>query len=126
MKEEHVFQCHVARMLRMSSFLVINCDVMDAMRFLKGAGDRAYFANYHKMRGYTNGQPDLIAGKNGQFYALELKGKSGRLSTSQEKFKKRCEEEGLTYLVIQDYKDIDKLIKENWRGASLGGTFVDD
>ena len=88
MKEEHVFQCHVARMLRMSSFLVINCDVMDACRFLKGVQDRAYFINYHKMRGYTNGQPDLIAGKNGQFYALELKGKNGRLSESQKKIQK--------------------------------------
>ena len=122
MKVEHSFQTMVVRQLRMSNFIVISCDIMDATRFLKNKTNRIWFINQHKMRGYTNGQPDLVVGKNGQFYALEIKTKTGRMSPEQKAFKKRCEEEGLTYLVIKDFEDVKNLINANFRGVSIGGT----
>jgi len=122
MKVEHSFQTMIVRQLRMSNFIVISCDIMDATRFLKNKTNRIWFINQHKMRGYTNGQPDLVVGKNGQFYALEIKTKTGRMSPEQKAFKKRCEEEGLTYLVIKDFEDVKNLINANFRGVSIGGT----
>ncbi len=122
MKVEHSFQTMIVRQLRMSNFIVISCDIMDATRFFKNKTNRIWFINQHKMRGYTNGQPDLVVGKNGQFYALEIKTKTGWMSPEQKAFKKRCEEEGLTYLVIKDFEDVKNLINANFRGVSIGGT----
>lgn len=122
MKLEHSFQVMAVKHLRMSGFIVINCDVMDATRFLHDVSNRAYYINTHKMRGYTNGQPDIIAGKNGTFYAIEFKTKTGRISPAQKEFKKFCDDQGLPYLVMRDFNDVSNLINANFRGVSVGGT----
>ena len=112
---EHSFQYSVVRVLRANGFLVIDTDVMDALKYL-GSNPRDYrrfsFISHHKNMGYTNGQADLIVGNNGHFWALELKTATGKQSQDQKLFQVMCERRGLSYRIIRSFQDVDEFIKE--------------
>ena len=111
---EHSFQYSVVRMLRANGFLVIDTDVMDALKYLGSHNDRRRFSliSHHKNMGYTNGQSDLIVGNNGHFWALELKTATGKQSQDQKLFQVMCERRGLSYRIIRSFQDVDEFIKE--------------
>lgn len=119
---EHALQYNIVRALKMSGFIVIDTDVMDALKFFGHKNyNRFNYINHHKNMGYTNGQADLIVGKNGQFWALELKNQKGRQSPEQKLFQARCEEQGLEYRVIRSIAEIEKFI-DSVNAIKIGGT----
>lgn len=118
---EHSFQYSVVRVLRANGFLVVDTDVMDALKYF-GSNHRDYrrfsFIKHHKNMGYTNGQADLIVGNKGHFWALELKTSKGVQSADQKLFQEMCERRGLSYRIIRSFQDLDEFIKEVYQ---LGG-----
>ena len=118
---EHSFQYSVVRVLRANGFLVVDTDVMDALKYF-GSNLRDYrrfsFIKHHKNMGYTNGQADLIVGNKGHFWALELKTSKGVQSVDQKLFQEMCERRGLSYRIIRSFQDLDEFIKEVYQ---LGG-----
>ena len=112
---EHAFQYSVVRVLRANGFLVIDTDVMDALKYF-GSNRKDYrrfsFISHHKNMGYTNGQADLIVGNKGHFWALELKTNKGVQSPDQKLFQVMCERRGLSYRIIRSFDDLDEFIKE--------------
>ena len=109
---EHALQYNIVRALKMSGFIVLDTDVMDALKYFgrNNANRYAYIA-HHKGMGYTKGQSDLIVGKNGKFWALELKTATGRQSPEQREFQAKCQENGLDYRVIRGIQEIEEFIK---------------
>lgn len=119
---EHALQYNIVRVLKMSDFIVLDTDVMDALKYFgRNNANRYSYIAHHKGMGYTNGQADLIVGKNGQFWALELKTQTGRQSPEQKLFQAMCEEKGLEYRVIRSIADIENFIK-SVNEIKLGGT----
>ena len=125
---EHAFQYNAVRMLKAARFIIIDTDVMDALKFITPQGKfgkmdsrRFVYISHHKNMGYTKGQSDLIVGKNGQFWALELKAQKGRQSPEQKQFQAMCEAEGLTYLLVNDYPSLENFINKN-KNFKVGGT----
>ena len=117
---EHSFQYSVVRVLRANGFLVVDTDVMDALKYLGSYNDRRRFSyiSHHKNMGYTNGQSDLIVGNKGHFWALELKTSKGVQSADQKLFQEMCERRVLSYRIIRSFQDLDEFIKEVYQ---LGG-----
>lgn len=60
--------------------------------------------------GFRKGAPDLIAGKNGKSYWLELKTDKGRQSPEQQSFQAVAETFGAEYRVVRSLSDIGDLI----------------
>lgn len=60
--------------------------------------------------GRAKGAPDLIAGKNGKSYWLELKTKTGRQSMEQKCFEELAPSFGAKYLVVRSFDDIKELL----------------
>lgn len=67
--------------------------------------------NFPIVQGFAamRGIPDRIAVKDGKFYALEFKSKTGKLSEFQEQFKKQVEDAGGIYVEVRDVDDLVKL-----------------
>lgn len=120
---EHTFQYGVVRALQMSGFIVWNTDVMDALKFF-GHKDAMRFAyiRHHKNMGYTKGQSDLVVAKNGQFWAIELKTPKGKQSKEQKQFQAICEFNGIQYIIIRNYTDLERFIEESRKTPKIGGT----
>lgn len=62
--------------------------------------------------GRAKGAPDLIAGKNGQTYWLELKTDKGRQSPEQRCFQLLAPVFGAKYLVVRTMNDIKELLND--------------
>ena len=112
-KPEHIFQREVAEKLRAEKFIVVDCDVMDGLKYLgHSAGARFAFISVHRARGWSKGQPDLIIGKNGRVVFVELKFGKGKLSPEQADFGLKCKDAGIQYAVIRSHNELDDLIEE--------------
>lgn len=61
--------------------------------------------------GFRKGAPDLIAGKNGKCYWLELKTDKGRQSIEQQAFQSIAPKFGAEYRVVRNIGDISDLLK---------------
>ena len=61
--------------------------------------------------GFRKGAPDLIAGKDGKSYWLELKTEKGHQSIEQQCFQEIAEEFGAEYRVVRELDDIKDLIQ---------------
>lgn len=72
--------------------------------------------------GRAKGAPDLIAGKNGKTYWLELKTKKGKQSAEQKCFEDLAPTFGAKYLIVRSFEDVEELLREenpvvfNWDG----------
>lgn len=109
---EHALQYNIVRALKLSGFIVLDTDVMDALKYFgKNNANRYAYISHHKGMGYTKGQADLIVGKNGKFWALELKTATGRQSPEQREFQAMCAEKGLDYKVIRGIQEIEQFIQ---------------
>lgn len=109
---EHALQYNIVRALKMSGFIVLDTDVMDALKYFgRNNANRYSYISHHKGMGYTKGQADLIVGKNGKFWALELKTATGRQSPEQREFQAMCQEKGLDYKVIRGIQEIEQFIQ---------------
>lgn len=106
--KEHTLQFQIVEFLRLKGFIVIDCDIMDGLKFCSGHM-RFAFINYHKKMGYVKGQPDLIVLKNGKFWLLELKSEKGKQSIEQIEYQKLCEVNGIDYIVIRNLEDLKQL-----------------
>lgn len=106
--KEHSFQFQVVEYLKLRKFIVIDCDVMDGLKYAYDKY-RFPFIIHHKKMGYIKGQPDLIAMKNGKVWCLELKSIKGKQSKEQKEFQKRCVDNNIKYLVVRDFKDIEEI-----------------
>ena len=62
--------------------------------------------------GRTKGAPDLIAGKGGVSYWLELKADNGRQSVEQKCFEMIAPQFGAKYLVVKRIEDIKELLND--------------
>lgn len=60
--------------------------------------------------GRTKGAPDLIAGKDGKSYWLELKAENGRQSPEQKCFQLLAPTFGAKYIIVKSIKDIKELL----------------
>ena len=109
---EHALQYNIVRALKFYGFIVLDTDVMDALKFFRNNDVKRYsYILHHKCMGYTKGQADLIVGKNGKFWALEFKTATGRQSPEQREFQAQCEKNGLDYKVIRSIQEIEQFIK---------------
>jgi hypothetical protein len=65
--------------------------------------------HFHNLQGLGSypGIPDIIAAKNGIVLFIEVKAPGGKLSDKQKEFQRQCIDQGLNYIVVRDYKDID-------------------
>lgn len=63
--------------------------------------------------GFRKGAPDLIAGKEGKSYWLELKTERGHQSLEQQSFQEIAAEFGAEYRVVRKLEDIGDLIYDN-------------
>lgn len=61
--------------------------------------------------GFRKGAPDLIAGKGGKSYWLELKTDKGRQSIEQQAFQAIAPKFGAEYRVVRSLEDINDLLK---------------
>lgn len=62
--------------------------------------------------GFRKGAPDLIAGKNGKSYWLELKTPKGRQTLEQQAFAEIAPNFGAEYRVVRSLDDIKDLLNE--------------
>lgn len=53
-----------------------------------------------------NGVPDIVAVKDGVYYAIEVKDKKGKQQTSQVQFQKRIERAGGVYILAKSIDDV--------------------
>ena len=60
--------------------------------------------------GAHRGFPDLVAVKAGRVLFVEVKTRTGRLSTFQEVFKQEIESQGLRYVVARSVDDVRALV----------------
>lgn len=69
--------------------------------------------------GRTKGAPDLIAGKDGVSYWLELKTDKGRQSAEQRCFQNLAPTFGAKYIVVRSEEDIKELLDGKDRSFKL-------
>lgn len=69
--------------------------------------------------GRTKGAPDLIAGKDGTSYWLELKTDKGRQSKEQQCFQQLAPIFGAKYLIVRTKEDIKELLDGKDRNYKL-------
>lgn len=103
--KEHCFQFQVVEYLRLRKFIVVDCDVMDGLKYAQPKY-RYPFIMHHRKMGYVKGQPDLIVMKNGKVWCLELKSDKGRQTKEQKDFQQLCMENQIPYLVIKNLEDV--------------------
>lgn len=60
--------------------------------------------------GRAKGAPDLIAGKDGKSYWLELKTKTGKQSMEQKCFEDLAPSFGAKYIVVHSFDDVKELL----------------
>lgn len=106
--KEHSFQYQIVEYLRLRRFVVVDCDVMDGLKYTK-TEYRYPFIMHHRKMGYIKGQPDLIVMKKGRIWCLELKSEKGRQSKEQKDFQAVCAENFVSYLVIRKFDDIKQI-----------------
>lgn len=101
--DEHQFQCKVVKYLTdngVPCFSVPNhllkSGIAEAKREIAG--------------GLRKGSPDLIAGKDGRSYWLELKTTVGRQSEEQKAFQALAPVFGATYIVVRTLDDIKGIV----------------
>ncbi len=103
--EEHNLQFTVASYLKLRKFIVIDCDIMDGLKFAQGTLRYPYIV-HHKKMGYIKGQPDMIAMKNGKVYCLELKSENGKQSKEQKAYQEMCAKNNIPYIVVRNLEDL--------------------
>lgn len=108
---EHSFQFQVVEYLRLRKFIVIDCDIMDGLKYAQPKY-RYPFIMHHRKMGYVKGQPDLIIMKKGKVWCLELKSDKGRQTKEQKDFQQLCIENQIPYLVIKSLEDVINIEKE--------------
>ena len=105
---EHDIQKRIIQHLRLKGYLTIGTDVMAGLGFLGGnTGKRIEFINHHKSLGYTKGQVDFVAIKDGIVLFIECKDKKGKRTKEQEQFAETLINQGLDYYLVRDIKDLD-------------------
>ena len=102
---EHNLQFTVASYLKLRKFIVIDCDIMDGLKFAQGTLRYPYIV-HHKKMGYIKGQPDMIAMKNGKVYCLELKSENGKQSKEQKAYQEMCAKNNIPYIVVRNLEDL--------------------
>lgn len=105
---EHNLQFQIVQYLRLRKFIVIDCDIMDGLKFAQGTLRYPYIV-HHKKMGYIKGQPDMIAMKDGKTYCLELKSENGRQSREQKEYQELCIQNRIPYIVIRNFDDIKEI-----------------
>ncbi len=60
------------------------------------------------------GLPDLIAVKDGIHLCIEVKTKTGRISSNQKRFQEQIEKAGGHYIIARCYEDV----KKGWEDAT--------
>lgn len=107
---EHEGQKKIVKCLREKFHcLVFDLDVMSALSFIHNEKDKIRFINEHKARGYTNGQPDIIAiTPKGEVLFIEIKTKNGFQSDNQKKIEVWLLKHGQLYEV---WKSVDDCLK---------------
>lgn len=103
--EEHILQQQITQYCRLRHFIVIDCDIMDGLKYAKDSA-RFPFIIHHKRMGYQKGQPDMIIMKNGKVWCLELKSAKGKQSKEQKEYQEMCIKNGIPYLVIKKLEDL--------------------
>lgn len=109
--KEHSFQFQVVEYLKLRKFIIIDCDVMDGLKYAQPQY-RYPFIMHHRKMGYIKGQPDLIAMKKGKIWFLELKSPKGKQTKEQKDFQQMCIDNQIRYLVIREFEDVKLLEKE--------------
>ncbi len=109
--QEHSFQFQIVEYLRLRKFIIIDCDIMDGLKYAQQKY-RYPFIMHHRKMGYIKGQPDLIIMKKGKVWCLELKAPKGKQSKEQKEFQKICEDNQIPYLVIREFEDVKKIERE--------------
>ena len=103
--EEHILQQQITQFCRLRHFIVIDCDIMDGLKYAKDSA-RYPFIIHHKRMGYQKGQPDMIIMKKGKVWCLELKSAKGKQSKEQKEYQEMCIKNGIPYLVIKNLEDL--------------------
>ena len=103
--EEHILQQQITQFCRLRHFIVIDCDIMDGLKYAKDSA-RYPFIIHHKRMGYQKGQPDMIFMKKGKVWCLELKSAKGKQSKEQKEYQEMCIKNGIPYLVIKNLEDL--------------------
>lgn len=103
--KEHSLQFQVVEYLKLRKFIVIDCDVMDGLKYAYDKY-RFPFIVHHKKMGYIKGQPDLIAMKNGKSWCIELKTTKGKQSKEQKEYQVLCQKNKIPYLLVRKIEDL--------------------
>lgn len=107
LNSEHYMQKQIVTILRLNGFIVMDTDVMDALKFLGNKqGPRLAYISEHNARGYTKGQPDLIVVGEGDVTFVELKTTTGRQSPQQIEMQKDLTRMGHSYVVWRSVDDV--------------------
>lgn len=111
---EHQLQKQIVYILRASGFLVIQTDVMIALKFLRSQKDRIMFIADQNSSGYTKGQSDLIIIlPNGKVAFVEMKTEKGKVREGQKDFERRLKELGHEYYIWRSVEDCMAFIEQN-------------
>lgn len=112
-KEKNI-QKSVVDYLRYNRFYTIDCDPMFALSYIAGDNNkRIVFCKEKKTKGWTKGQPDLIAiSPKGDILFIEMKQSKGRLSEEQKYFQEFCEKVNIKHYVWYSLDDCIKSIGE--------------
>ena len=113
---EHNLQFRVVEFLRLRKYIVVDTDIMDGLKYISGRYRRETdnlryaFIIHHKKMGYTKGQPDLIAMRDGKVYCLELISQHGKQSKEQKLYQEMCQKNNIPYIVVKDFADLKELL----------------
>lgn len=100
--KEYELQCKVVKYLEKNGIPVFSCP-----NHLLHSGLAE--AKREISAGLRKGAPDLIAGKNGKTYWLELKTDKGRQSIEQMAFQQLAPTFGAVYIVVRKMEDLNAI-----------------
>ena len=105
-QREKDIQKEIIEYLRYKGYYTINCDPMFALSYIQSDKLRIPFICEMKRKGWTKGQPDIIAiSPKGNVIFAELKTNKGVLSTEQKEFQEFCKITGLNYYIWRSIDD---------------------
>jgi len=117
-KNKHIeenIQRAIVRYFRLNGYLTIDCDALQGLKFInpKDKVQRINYVKSHTLKGYTNGQIDLIVLLDNKTLLIECKSLVGKQSDEQKIFQKKSESLNHEYVIFRDVNDAEKWLENH-------------